>query len=325
MARIYSLAYLTSAPMAPPDALVLAQKLDYQAIGVRIAPAMPDGDFSPLATDPAMLRDTIRRMADAGVPVFDVEIVRIGPQFKLDQFAAFLETAAKLKARAVLVAGDDPDEARLTDSFAAFCRAAAPFGLTANLEFMPWTAVKDARTALRIVTNAGEPNGRVLVDTLHAARSTTTLDDIAQLPRHLLSYGQLCDAPADIPTTNDELIHTLPDAPGYLQVKGVLISSGWSAHCLRICLSASRFPILSGCSRSVQRNGHAAPSQRLAKSSPEPPKERPQNDRSSNGGMENVGPLASSNAVCSATKNMRRCASRTIPHQADERTSEAVA
>jgi hypothetical protein len=119
MARIYSLAYLTLAPMAPPDALVLAQKLDYQAIGVRIASAMPDGDFSPLATDPSMLRETIRRMADAGVPVFDVEIVRIGPQFKLDQFAAFLATAAKPKAHAVLVAGDDPDEARLTDSFAA--------------------------------------------------------------------------------------------------------------------------------------------------------------------------------------------------------------
>ncbi len=112
MAHIYSLAYLTSAPMAPPDALVLAQKLDYQAIGVRIAPAMPGGDFSPLTTDPAMLRETIRIMADTEVPVFDVEIVRIGPQFKLDQVAAFLETAAKLRARAVLVAGDDPDEAR---------------------------------------------------------------------------------------------------------------------------------------------------------------------------------------------------------------------
>jgi sugar phosphate isomerase/epimerase len=207
MARIYSLAYLTSAPMAPPDALVLAQRLGYQAIGIRIAPAMRGGDFSPLATDPAMLRETIARLADTGVQVFDVEIARLGPHFKPDQFAPFLETAARLNARAILLAGDDPDQARLTDSFAAFCRAAAPYRLTADLEFMPWTAVKGASSALRIVTNAGEPNGRVLVDTLHAARSNTTLDEIAQLPRHLLSYAQLCDAPADIPTTNDELIH----------------------------------------------------------------------------------------------------------------------
>lgn len=208
MTHIYSLAYLTSAPMAPPDALVLAEKLGYQAIGVRIAPAAPGGDFSPLATDPALLRETIRCIEDTGVPVFDVEIARLGADFKADHFAAFLETAGRLKARAILVAGDDPDEARPTESFAAFCHAAAPYDLTADIEFMPWTAVKNARAALRIVTNAGEPNGRVLVDALHAARSATTLDDIVGLPRELLSYAQLCDAPAGIPASNDELIHT---------------------------------------------------------------------------------------------------------------------
>ncbi|MFK4524056.1 sugar phosphate isomerase/epimerase [Bradyrhizobium japonicum] len=208
MAHIYSLAYLTSAPMAPPDALELAGKLGYQAIGVRIAPAAPGGDFSPLTTDQAMLRDTIRRIGDTGVSVFDVEIARLGADFKSERFAAFLDTAGRLKARAILVAGDDPDEARLTDSFAKFCRAAAPYGLTADLEFMPWTAVKNANAALRIVTNAAEPNGRVLVDALHAARSATTLGDIANLARHLLSYAQLCDAPAGVPATHEELIHT---------------------------------------------------------------------------------------------------------------------
>ncbi|KYG18942.1 xylose isomerase [Bradyrhizobium sp. AT1] len=208
MPHIYSLAYLTSAPMAPPDALVLAEKLGYQAIGVRIAPAAPGGDFSPLATDPAMLRETIRRIEDTGVPAFDVEIARLGADFAPDRFVSFLETAGRLKARAILVAGDDPDEARLTESFAKFCRAAAPYGLTADLEFMPWTAVKNAKAAMRIVTNAGEPNGRVLVDALHAARSATTLDDIVSVPRELLSYAQLCDAPAGIPATNDELIYT---------------------------------------------------------------------------------------------------------------------
>ncbi|WP_407192440.1 sugar phosphate isomerase/epimerase family protein [Bradyrhizobium sp. STM 3566] len=208
MPHIYSLAYLTSAPMAPPDALVLAAKLGYQAIGVRIAPAAPGGDFSPLTTDAAMLRETIRRIDDTGVAVFDVEIARLGVDFEPERFASFLDTAGRLNARAILVAGDDPDEARLTESFANFCRAAAPYGLTADLEFMPWTAVKNAKEALRIVTNANEPNGRVLVDALHAARSATTLADIACLPHDLLSYAQLCDAPAGIPTSNDELIHT---------------------------------------------------------------------------------------------------------------------
>lgn len=208
MTRLYSLAYLTSAPMTPPDALVLAEKLGYQAIGVRIAPAVPGGDFSPLASDPAMLRESIRGIGRTGVRIFDVEIARLGPGFKADDFARFLEVAAKLHASAILVAGDDPDEARLTESFAKFCRMAAAHDLTADLEFMPWTAVKNAAAALRIVTAAGEPNGRILVDALHFARSRTTLDDIANLPRHLLSYAQLCDAPAGIPATDAELMHT---------------------------------------------------------------------------------------------------------------------
>ena len=211
MPHIYSLAYLTSAPMAPPEALRLAAKLGYQAIGARIAPSVPGGDYSPLTTDAAMLRDTLRRIDDTGVQVFDVEIVRLGPEFSADALP-FLETAGRLKARAVLVAGNDPDEARLTESFAKFCRAAAPYGLTADLEFMPWTAVKNLSAARRIVTGAGQPNGRVLVDALHAARSATTLADIAVLPRHLVSYAQLCDAPAGIPATDEELIHTARSA-----------------------------------------------------------------------------------------------------------------
>jgi sugar phosphate isomerase/epimerase len=208
MPRIYSLAYLTYAPVAPPQALQLAQKLGYQAIGVRIASAAPGGEVSPLMEDAALLRETIARIKDTGVTVFDVEIARLGADFRIERFQAFLETAGKLGARAILVAGDDPDEQRLTDSYTAFCQAAAAFGLTADLEFMPWTKVPDARTALRIVTKADQSNGRVLVDTLHAGRSTTTLADIAAIPRDRLSYGQLCDAPAEIPKTNEGLIHT---------------------------------------------------------------------------------------------------------------------
>jgi len=208
MQRVYSLAYLTSAPMAPPDALMLAQKLGYQAIGVRIAPASPGGDFSPLTEDAAMLRETMARIKDTGVEVFDVEIARLNKDFKVEQFKGFLETAGKLGAKAILVAADDPDEVRLTASYAAFCDAAAPFGLTGDLEFMPWTAVKDAKSALRIVTNAGRPNGRILVDSLHAGRSTTTLADLAAIPAGRLSYAQLCDAPGEIPATHEGLIHT---------------------------------------------------------------------------------------------------------------------
>ena len=208
MPHTYSLAYLTSAPLAPPEALTLGAKLGYDAIGVRIAPALIGGAFSPLTTDARLLRETVARIKATGVAVFDVEIVRINAAFNVTDWAPFLDVCAALGARAILVAGDDPDEARFTASFSAFCTAAATYNLTADLEFMPWTKVPDCRTALRIVTTADQLNGRVLIDTLHAGRSTTTLADLKAVPRNRLSYVQLCDAPAVTPATVEGLIHT---------------------------------------------------------------------------------------------------------------------
>ena len=227
MPRAYSLAYLTTAPLAPPDALRLAQKLGYQMIGVRIAPAAPGGDFSPLIEDAALLRETVAQIKATGVTVYDVEIARLNADFRVEQFRDFLETAGKLGARAILVAGDDPVEERLTQSYASFCDAASEYGLTADLEFMPWTAVPDARSALRIITAADRPNGRVLIDALHAARSSTTLADLAAIPRERLGYAQLCDAPGEIPTTNEGLIHTarcarLLPGEGGIDLTGIL-------------------------------------------------------------------------------------------------------
>jgi sugar phosphate isomerase/epimerase len=220
MTRVFSLAYLTAAPLSPPDAITLAARLGYQHVGLRILPAVPDGVFSPLMEDKALLRETLACVADTGVTVFDVEIIRLDEAFKAVEARRFLETCAALGAKAILVAGDDPDEARLTASYGAFCDAAAPFGLTADLEFMPWTKVPDCKTARRIVENAARSNGGILVDSIHAARSATSLADLAALPRAMLHYTQICDAPAEVPASTEGLIHTarcarlLPGAGG---------------------------------------------------------------------------------------------------------------
>lgn len=207
-----SLAYLTYAPLPAPEAISLAATLGYDAVGLRILPVTPGGAFDRLIEDPALLRETLARMADTGMTVFDVEIVRLAPGFEVDGIRPFLEVCGRLGAKAVLVAGDDPDEGSLAASVSAFCEAAAPYGLTGDLEFMPWTKVPDATTARRIVERSAQPNARVLVDSLHVARSTTTLADLAALPASLLGYAQICDAPGAIPETEEGLIHTARQA-----------------------------------------------------------------------------------------------------------------
>lgn len=54
-----------------------------------------------------------------------------------DPLKPFLANGQHLGARHILVASDDPNEARLTAHFAALCEAAAAHGLTCDLEFMP--------------------------------------------------------------------------------------------------------------------------------------------------------------------------------------------
>ena len=207
MPQRFSLSFLTCLDAAPPEAIRIAAETGYDFIGLRLLPAAPGGIAFRLMDDPALLRETLSALGETGIPVFDVEIVRIGPDFSASAYEPFLETSARLGARSVLVAGDDPDEARTTASFAAFCRAAAPYGLSADLEFMPQSQVHDARAALRILAAADQPNAAVIVDALHVSRSRTTLADIASIPRARMNYAQICDGPAAIPDTLDGLNH----------------------------------------------------------------------------------------------------------------------
>lgn len=207
MPRAFSLAYLTSAPLQPPQAIELAARLGYGAIGLRLAPAMPGGDFADLVHDLPLRRGTKSRLAATGLPVFDIEIVRFAPDFRLADHQALLDVAAELGARAILVAGNDPDEARLAASLAAFAEAAGTRNIIAALEFMPWTSVADAASAQRVVAAAGHPAARILVDCLHVARSGTKPGDLAALPAERLGYLQLCDAPAQAPADTEGLIH----------------------------------------------------------------------------------------------------------------------
>lgn len=207
--RTYSLAYLTANASTVPQALRIAAELGYAYVGLRVQPNGPGAPYQALMGDAAVLRETQALMRDTGVGVYDLEIIRIGEQFNLADHAALMDIGQTLGAKAVLVAADDTLESRLADNYAQLCEVMRPYGLTADLEFMPWTAVKDAKSALRLIDLAGRPsNAGILVDALHVGRSTTTLQDIAAIPNALLHYAQMCDALAGLNFTTEELIHT---------------------------------------------------------------------------------------------------------------------
>lgn len=206
--RSYSLSYLTANGQTPPDMVSLAARHGYRYVGLRLLPNAPGAPQQFMIGQPAVLAETRARMGDTGVGVFDLEIIRIGEGFDLNAYKPLMEVGAALGARSLLVAGDDEDASRLAAHYAQVCELAATYQLNADLEFMPWTAVRTASDALAVIRAAGSPAAAgVLVDALHVARSGTTVEDIAAIPRALLHYAQICDAPALTPATHAEMIY----------------------------------------------------------------------------------------------------------------------
>jgi sugar phosphate isomerase/epimerase len=195
-----SLAALTVLSLAPEDMVTCAADAGYAMVGLRLVPATAEEpSYADLVGDTPRIREIARRLADTGVRALDVEILRLKPDTDVQAYRAVVETGARLGARNVLVAGNDPERARLVERFGELCDLGRPLGVAMNLEPMPWTDVKSFRDGLAVVEAAGRDNGAVLVDAIHFDRAGDTPDLVATAPRHRLRYLQLCDAPAERP------------------------------------------------------------------------------------------------------------------------------
>jgi sugar phosphate isomerase/epimerase len=200
-----SLCWLTvegAHPLAHIDAAIAG---GFDAVGLRLVPPAPTDDLFPLARNEPLIREVLAKLAGTGITVLDVETVWIGPGFDIARLRPALETGQRLGAGNLLTMGNDADEARLTDTFARLCEEAAKFKLRVGMEFAAFTKVPSVRAARRLVEAAGQPNGRVLVDTLHVARSGGTPADLAALDPGSLEYCQIADARGPTPAGVDAL------------------------------------------------------------------------------------------------------------------------
>jgi sugar phosphate isomerase/epimerase len=227
MAHSIGLAALTVLELSPPDMVSCARDAGYDCIGLRLIPATPEEVQHPMVGDTPLVRETERRLQDTGLPVLDIEIFRLRPDTVVADYEAALATGARLGAKEALIAGNDPDEARLTANFAAFCDLAQRYGIGGNLEPMPWTDCKNFAQGVRIVTAAARPNGGVLIDPIHFDRGGSVASEIPAVPRTRFRYMQLCDAPAERPTDVKGLLYQaraerLMPGDGGLDLKGIL-------------------------------------------------------------------------------------------------------
>lgn len=203
-----ALSALTVLELTPPEMVSCAAETGYDLVGLRLIPATPEERRYPTIGRTRMVLETRKRLDETGMKVWDVEILRLKPETSVTaDYEPFLETGAFLGASQVLVAGNDGDRSRLADNFAALAELAQSYGLTPNMEFMPWTEVKDLADAADLLHQAGHPNSGLLIDSIHFDRSASSAEDIAALPPEWFRYLQLCDAVAERPETTEELLY----------------------------------------------------------------------------------------------------------------------
>jgi sugar phosphate isomerase/epimerase len=205
----------------------VAARAGFRAVGLRLIAVNADSPGYPLMTDAVMMGETRAALADTGLRLLDIELVQITPQIDVAALEGFIAAGAALGARHVLTAPYDSDHTRLSDSLGAIANLAEPYGLSALLEFFPWTTVPDLATAARVVAGASSRNVGILLDTLHFDRSGCPPDQIDAVPARLLPMLHLCDAPAEKPATVEGLLHTaraerLPPGKGGIDLAAIL-------------------------------------------------------------------------------------------------------
>ena len=189
--------HLTMLDVSPPDLVSAAAEAGFDFVGLRVHPAAPGEEPWPMGAGSPMLEETLRRLEDTDVRVLDVEVFRLLPDTRVSDWEPAFEAGARLGARYATVNCMDPEVERARERFAEMAAAARSYGLQALIEPIGYTEVSSLEAALRLVEGSG---GAILVDTLHFHRYGGDLERLRALDPAVLSYVQLCDAPADPPS-----------------------------------------------------------------------------------------------------------------------------
>jgi len=226
----FSLAHLTVLGCAPPEMTYIAARAGYDFISPRLIMIGVSGEADhnyDLATNPGMLRQTKRALAETGLKVHDIELARIRDDLDVKTFVPAMEVAAELGAKHVISSVWTSNETLAIERFIDLCERAKPLGLTVNLEFVTWANVVNLQQTIAFLDKAKCDNTGILVDILHFSRSRVSLNELDEVPPESFNFVHLCDGPAEIPATKDELIRAGRDerlyvGEGQIDIAGIL-------------------------------------------------------------------------------------------------------
>lgn len=205
-----SLEFISVFGMPPVQLIELAAELGCQHI---TTVPQPSGFYNPdnfpkwnLVQDAALRRETKAALAANGISIALGEglVVLPGVDTK-SAYAAPLDAYAELGIPRINVAAMVPDQAHGLDEMALLVEMAAARGIASVLEYAPVFTVNDLPAGLAALRHIGRSDCKLLVDTMHAGRTGSSLTELAGLGEEKIGYIQLCDVPL------------VPEIPSYIE------------------------------------------------------------------------------------------------------------
>ncbi len=197
MDRKFSLAYLTIPGTDPVTHIQIAAETGYDSVSLRTIPMhLPCEPEYRLEKDEKLFNSIKAALREYGLRVMDIELARIKEEVDINEFAPAFEAAAKLGATDVLGSVWSRNRSWYTDTVGRVAAMAKQFGLSYNVEFLPWAGVRNLQEAITLVDRVGCDNLYIMVDTLHAGRAGVTAQELKRTNQRYFRFMHLCDGPA---------------------------------------------------------------------------------------------------------------------------------
>ncbi len=206
--RRLGIAQLSLVGTAPPDLVTIAAEAGFDFIGARVRPVTTTERPYDLQPGSPMLKETLKRMADTGITVEDIEFLLLdgtGLQNGQDQREAWqqmMEAGHALGASSLTVACADPELDRFEDHLAQMTQDGKAYGIMPTLEPIAYQTVRSVPEAVKLAHRAG---CRIVVDALHINRFGGTAAEL-EAAADLVPLIQLCDGSAAPPSSREALI-----------------------------------------------------------------------------------------------------------------------
>lgn len=194
------LEYLTVIGCHPLDYVRIAADIGCSHIAFHTSaldfPGMPPPAPS-IFEHAALRRDVVASMNDHGLSVHLVDGFGFHDRNPRPDHRALLDMSAEIGATRISC-GLAMDLDAGIEQVARLAEEASPYGFTVLIEGIPTYTVGTLPEALHVVRTVDKPNLKLLIDTMHTAR-TGGVDQLKTIDPALIGHIQICDGPAGMP------------------------------------------------------------------------------------------------------------------------------